>query len=84
MDTLVYALSTEGFEALSARRGRAGLSIIRERPVTRGLDMGLPDASGFDVLRRCAGSPASRRSSSPRAPRDRPSWAPRAGADDYG
>ncbi len=56
VDTLVYALSTEGFEALSAPTGRAGLSIIRERPVDLVvLDIGLPDASGFDVLREMRG-----------------------------
>ena len=52
VDTLAYALSTEGFEALSAPTGLEGLSVIRGRPVDLViLDIGLPDASGFDVLR---------------------------------
>lgn len=52
MDTLVYSLSTEGFEALASATGREGLALLRGRgPDIVVLDIGLPDASGFDVLR---------------------------------
>ena len=51
VDTLVYSLSTEGFDALTSTTGRDGLSILRERSIDLVvLDIGLPDASGFDVL----------------------------------
>jgi two-component system, OmpR family, catabolic regulation response regulator CreB len=52
VDTLVYSLSTEGFEPLTAATGRDGLALIRGRGIDLVvLDIGLPDASGFDVLR---------------------------------
>ncbi len=52
MDTLVYSLSTEGFDTLTSASGREGLSLLRERRIDLVvLDIGLPDASGFDILR---------------------------------
>ena len=51
-DTVVYALHTEGFEALWERTGQAGLACFRQQPVDLVLlDIGLPDANGFDLCR---------------------------------
>jgi two-component system catabolic regulation response regulator CreB len=61
VDMLVYSLTTEGFQALAAASGREGLALLQERPVDLVvLDIGLPDASGFDILseiRRISGIP---------------------------
>jgi two-component system catabolic regulation response regulator CreB len=52
VDTLTYALGTEGFEALSAGTGRDGLALLRNGAVDLVvLDIGLPDMSGIEVLR---------------------------------
>jgi two-component system, OmpR family, catabolic regulation response regulator CreB len=52
VDTLVYSLSTEGFDALTSATGREGLALLRGQRIDLVvLDIGLPDASGFDVLR---------------------------------
>jgi len=52
VDTLSYALGTDGFRALSADTGRRGLALLAgERVDLVVLDVGLPDASGFEVLK---------------------------------
>ena len=52
IDTLTYAFETEGFLAVSASTGHEGLSLLREKPISLIiLDIGLPDASGLDVLK---------------------------------
>ena len=51
-DTVVYALNTEGFEAFWERTGSAGLACFRQQlPDLVILDIGLPDANGFDLCR---------------------------------
>ena len=52
-DTLQYALRTEGYEPVCASTGEAALAEAEARaPALVVLDVGLPDASGFDVFRR--------------------------------
>jgi two-component system catabolic regulation response regulator CreB len=51
-DTLVYALRTDGFEPVWRATARAALAVLAERPIALVvLDVGLPDANGFDVCR---------------------------------
>jgi two-component system catabolic regulation response regulator CreB len=51
-ETIVYALQTEGFATLWKTTGRDALAALAEHPVALVvLDVGLPDASGFDVCR---------------------------------
>lgn len=51
-DTLLYALRGEGFVAEHVTLGAAGLATHHEQPFDLVvLDLGLPDMSGFDVLR---------------------------------
>jgi two-component system catabolic regulation response regulator CreB len=51
-ETITYALSTEGFEALWADTGARGLDMIKTRPMKLiVLDINLPDISGFELLR---------------------------------
>ena len=60
-DTVVYALSTEGFEPVWQTTAADGLAVFRENtPVLVILDVGLPDANGFEVckaLRQIAAVP---------------------------
>lgn len=52
-DTLLYALRTEGFDPEWRRTAEAGLRAFDEHPPALViLDIGLPDASGFDVCRQ--------------------------------
>jgi len=52
-DTLQYALRTEGFEPAWCATGEAALAeIAGEAPALVILDVGLPDASGFEVFKR--------------------------------
>lgn len=51
-DAIVYALRTEGFEVTWKTRGSEGLAAVRaEKFALVVLDVGLPDANGFDVCR---------------------------------
>jgi two-component system catabolic regulation response regulator CreB len=52
-DTLQYALRTEGFEPAWCATGEEALTRIeREPPALVILDVGLPDASGFEIFKR--------------------------------
>jgi two-component system catabolic regulation response regulator CreB len=52
VDTLIYALSTNGFEADSCLLGGEALARLRREDYALIiLDVGLPDMSGFDVCR---------------------------------
>jgi len=52
-DTLQYALRTEGFEPAWCATGEEALVRIgSEAPALVILDVGLPDASGFEVFKR--------------------------------
>lgn len=51
-DTLVYALRTEGFRPEWCASGRHGLAALEREPAALViLDVGLPDANGFDLCR---------------------------------
>ncbi|HSC65307.1 MAG TPA: two-component system response regulator CreB [Caldimonas sp.] len=52
-DTLQYALRTDGFEPAWCATGEEALQrIAREAPALVILDVGLPDASGFEIFKR--------------------------------
>jgi len=52
-DTIAYALSTEGFAPRRCERGEEALVLLRGGDIRLViLDVGLPDLSGFEVLRR--------------------------------
>src|SRR5439155_24364115 len=52
-DTLQYALRTEGFAPHWCATGQDALADVRARPPALViLDVGLPDASGFEIFRR--------------------------------
>ena len=52
-DTVVYALSTEGFEPLWCATGTLGLEACRtRRPALVLLDIGLPDWNGFELFKQ--------------------------------
>ncbi len=54
-DTIVYALSTEGFEPVWCTTGSAALATARQAPCALAiLDIGLPDTNGFDLFKRLA------------------------------
>lgn len=51
-DTVIYALETEGFKTHWERTGRAGLATFAQGQIDLVLlDIGLPDANGFDLCR---------------------------------
>lgn len=52
VDAVTYSLSTEGFGALATATGREGLALLGAKDISLVvLDIGLPDMSGFDVLK---------------------------------
>ncbi|MCK6429203.1 MAG: two-component system response regulator CreB [Burkholderiaceae bacterium] len=54
-DTIVYALSTEGFEPVWCATGGAALDAVKRTPCALAiLDIGLPDTNGFDLFKRLA------------------------------
>lgn len=51
-ETILYALKTEGFDAMWKTTGGEALAFLRSRaPSLVVLDVGLPDTSGFDLCR---------------------------------
>jgi two-component system catabolic regulation response regulator CreB len=51
-DTIVYALTTDGFEPEWCSTGAAALDAVRRQPVALAvLDIGLPDTNGFELFR---------------------------------
>ena len=56
-ETTLYALNTEGFEAIWAATGEAALALMAEHSFDLAiLDVGLPDINGFDLFRRISQS----------------------------
>jgi two-component system catabolic regulation response regulator CreB len=52
-DTLRYAVDSEGMQSIWASQGRLGLAAIEEHEVDLViLDVGLPDCSGFELLKQ--------------------------------
>ncbi|MEE4377802.1 MAG: two-component system response regulator CreB [Candidatus Competibacteraceae bacterium] len=52
-DTVVYALNTEGFEPIWRMTAQEGLTAFQDyQPALVILDIGLPDANGFDLCRQ--------------------------------
>jgi two-component system catabolic regulation response regulator CreB len=52
-DTLIYALSTEGFEPVWCATGNDALAAFRQQPPALAvLDVGLPDINGFELFRQ--------------------------------
>lgn len=52
-DTIVYALSTEGFEPLWCNTGAAAMKALADGGVALAiLDVGLPDINGFELFKR--------------------------------
>jgi two-component system catabolic regulation response regulator CreB len=51
-DTLIYALTTEGYEPVWCTTGQAALASLRQSAFALAvLDVGLPDMNGFDLFR---------------------------------
>jgi len=52
-ETIIYALSTEGFECVPVSTGKDGLNRVTEEDFDLViLDIGLPDMSGFEVIKQ--------------------------------
>jgi len=52
-DTIVYALSTDGFEPHWCATGGAALEAVRSQPCSLAiLDVGLPDINGFELFKQ--------------------------------
>ena len=51
-DTLIYALTTEGYEPVWCTTGQAALASLRQSAFALALlDVGLPDMNGFNLFR---------------------------------
>jgi two-component system catabolic regulation response regulator CreB len=51
-ENIMYALTTEGYEPLWCETGQEALATLAKKEISLVvLDVGLPDLSGFDVLR---------------------------------
>ena len=60
-DTLIYTLGSEGFAVRHVLLGRDVLAAQREQPFDLAiLDVGLPDTTGFEVLKALRADPAGR------------------------
>lgn len=63
-DTLIYALGSEGFSVRHVLLGRDALAVLRadetENFVLAILDIGLPDTTGFEVLKALRAEPRHR------------------------
>ena len=60
-DTLIYALGSEGFAVRHVLLGREALPAHRDSPVDLiMLDVGLPDTTGFEVLKQLRADPEGR------------------------
>jgi len=60
-DTLIYALGSEGFEIRHVLLGREAFPVHRESPFDLIiLDVGLPDTTGFEVLKQLRAHPDGR------------------------
>ena len=58
-DTLIYALGSEGFDVCHVTFGSEAIAALRQSPVELViLDVGLPDTTGFEVLKRVRAEPA--------------------------
>ncbi|BDA78541.1 DNA-binding response regulator [Leptospira kobayashii] len=51
LETIRIALEAEGFFCLSSMTGREGISLLNQNPDLILLDVGLPDQTGFEVLK---------------------------------
>ena len=57
-DTLIYALGSEGFDVCHVTFGSEAIAALRQSPVELViLDVGLPDTTGFEVLKRVRAEP---------------------------
>ena len=52
---LRLGMATQGYEALEASSGKAGLELLAQNPDLIILDLGLPDIDGLDLLRMIRG-----------------------------
>lgn len=59
-DTLLYALGSEGFEVVHVAFGGEAIAALRHSVDLIILDVGLPDTTGFEVLKRVRAQPESR------------------------
>jgi two-component system catabolic regulation response regulator CreB len=59
-DTLLYALGSEGFEVVQVAFGSEAIAALRHSVDLIILDVGLPDTTGFEVLKRVRAQPESR------------------------
>lgn len=50
-DTIQIVLESEGFKMIYAMTGKECISFLKESPDLLVLDVGLPDASGFEILK---------------------------------
>lgn len=50
-DTIQIVLESEGFKTIYAMTGKECISFLKESPDLLVLDVGLPDASGFEILK---------------------------------
>ena len=59
-ETITHALRGGGYEVAEARSGAETLELTETGPALVVLDLGLPDASGFEICRRLKGNPSTK------------------------